>query len=329
MNWRGKKVLVTGAGGFIGSHLVEALIAKGAKTTAYVHYNSRNDWGWIETFNGKTQKKLSVIAGDVRDSENIRRAVRGNEVVFHLASLISIPFSYEATRSYLATNLMGGMNIVQACLEGRVEKLVHTSTSEVYGTAQYVPIDEAHALQAQSPYSASKISADKVAESYFFAHGLRVGILRPFNTFGPRQSARAIIPTIISQALKRKEIVIGSLDPVRDFLFVNDTVEGFIKMAESGRTVGETVHIGSGRGVSVGDLIRTIGRLLGRELRVKSDPKRFRPEKSEVMRLVCDNRKAKKLMGWEPSHSLEDGLRETIAWIDKNPDYFKAELYNV
>lgn len=329
MNWKGKKVLVTGAGGFIGSHLVEALVEKGAKTTAYVHYNSRNDWGWIETFQDETKKKLTVIAGDIRDPENVRKAVRGQDILFHLASLISIPFSYEASRSYLSTNLMGAMNVVQAALEAKIERLVHTSTSEVYGTAQYVPIDEIHSLQAQSPYSASKIGADKIAESYFYTYGLPVGILRPFNTFGPRQSSRAIIPTIITQALKGKEIVLGSLEPVRDFLFVGDTVRGFIKMAESPKTIGETVHIGTGSGVTIKELIAKIGRLMKRDLRVKSDRNRIRPEKSEVMRLVCDNRKAVQLMGWKPDYTLEEGLRETIDWMTRNLKNYKTDIYNV
>ena len=329
MNWKGRKVLVTGAGGFIGSHLVEALVKRGARTTTLVHYNSRNDWGWIEALPETVKKKLSVFPGDVRDPENVRKAVRGQEVVFHLAALIAIPFSYEAPESYLSTNLRGTMNVLQACLEAKVQKLVHTSTSEVYGTAQYTPIDEKHPLQAQSPYAASKIGADKMAESYFYSYQLPVTILRPFNTFGPRQSARAIIPTIITQACSGRKIAVGSIKPIRDFMFVEDTVMGFLRIAESSKTVGETINIGTGQGITIKELIHIIQRITKREFRVISDHRRVRPVTSEVMRLICDFRKAKKLMNWEPTCAVEEGLEKTVQWMDRRLSYYKAHLYNI
>ena len=329
MNWKGRKVLVTGAGGFIGSHLVEALVALGAKTTAHVHYNSRNDWGWIESLPDHVKKRLRVFPGDIRDSDNIRKAVQGQEVVFHLASLISIPFSYEAPESYLSTNSRGTMNVLQASLEAKVKKVVHTSTSEVYGTAQYTPIDEKHPLQAQSPYSASKIGADKIAESYFYTYQLPVTILRPFNTFGPRQSARAIIPNIIMQAHSGGPITVGSIEPVRDFMYVQDTVKGFLKTAESSKTAGETINIGTGQGITIKELIHALQRMMKREFRIISEKRRVRPSKSEVMRLICDFRKAKRLIGWKPTCTLDEGLEKTIHWLSQHLSYYKTGHYNI
>ena len=329
MNWKGKKVLVTGAGGFIGSHLVETLVKCGARPTALVHYNSRGEWGWIETYPDSLKKKVRVIAGDIRDPDSVRKAVQGQKIVFHLASLISIPFSYDAPENYLFTNVRGAMNVLRACMDEKVEKIVHTSTSEVYGTAQYVPIDEGHPLQGQSPYSASKIGADKVVESYFYSYGVPATILRPFNTFGPRQSARAIIPTIISQALSGKDVVVGATDPIRDFLFVEDTVNGFLLAAASEKSIGETIHIGTGTGVTIKKLISITQKLMGKEFHVVTHKERIRPGKSEVMRLVCDNRKARALLKWEPTRNLEEGLRETIDWIAKHLSLYKSRLYNI
>ena len=329
MKWQDKRVLVTGAGGFIGSHLVDELLNKGADVTAFVHYNARNDWGMLEgRYNDKTAD-LKVIAGDVTDSLFVKKAVSEKEYVFHLAALIGIPYSYLAPESYINTNIKGTLNIMQACLDAGVDHVVHTSTSEVYGTAQYTPIDERHPLQGQSPYSASKIGADKIAESFYCSFGLPVTTIRPFNTFGPRQSTRAVIPTIITQALTSNSIKLGSLTPVRDLTYVADTVQGFIKFAESQKTIGKTVNTGSGRGVTIGELADLIIKQVNPNATIIYEKERIRPAKSEITQLLCDNRYAKDLAGWEPQYSLKEGLSLTIDWIKKHISSYKTGLYTV
>jgi len=329
MKWQDKRVLVTGAGGFIGSHLVDELLNKGADVTAFVHYNARNDWGMLEgRYNDKTAD-LKVIAGDVTDSLFVKKAVSEKEYVFHLAALIGIPYSYLAPESYINTNIKGTLNIMQACLDAGVDHVVHTSTSEVYGTAQYTPIDERHPLQGQSPYSASKIGADKIAESFYCSFGLPVTTIRPFNTFGPRQSTRAVIPTIITQALTSNSIKLGSLTPVRDLTYVADTVQGFIKFAESPQTIGKTINSGSGRGITIGELADLIIKKVNPNATIICEKERIRPDKSEVMQLLCDNRYAKDLAGWEPQYSLEDGLSLTIDWMTEHISSYKTGLYTV
>jgi len=329
MKWQDKQVLVTGAGGFIGSHLVDALLNEGADVTAFVHYNARNDWGMLEGRYNDTTPNLSVIAGDVTDAQFVKKVVSEKEYVFHLAALIGIPYSYVAPESYINTNVKGTLNVMQACLDAGVKRVVHTSTSEVYGTAQYTPIDEKHPLQGQSPYSASKIGGDKIAESFYCSFGLPVTTIRPFNTFGPRQSTRAVIPTIITQALTSDTIKLGSLTPVRDLTYVADTVQGFIRFAESTKTVGKTGNTGSGRGVTIGELAEIILRRVNPNSRIVCDESRIRPEKSEVMQLLCDNRSAKDLAGWEPRVSLEEGLALTIDWMKEHIAAYKAGVYTV
>jgi len=329
MKWQDRPVLVTGAGGFIGSHLVDELLKKGADVTAFVHYNARNDWGMLEGRYTDTTPHLRVIAGDVTDALFVRKAVTGKEVVFHLAALIGIPYSYVAPESYINTNIKGTLNIMQACLDEDVSRIVHTSTSETYGTAQYTPIDEKHPLQGQSPYSASKIGADKIAESFYCSFGLPVTTIRPFNTFGPRQSTRAVIPTIITQALTSDRVKLGSLTPIRDLTYVADTVSGFIRFAESKKTVGMTINTGSGRGVTIGELGDIIIRKANPKAKIVCEQKRVRPETSEVMELLCDNRLAGELAGWKPAHSLEDGLDLTIAWMKEHLALYKAGVYTV
>jgi len=326
----GKKVLVTGAGGFIGSHLVEALVAKGAEVKTLVRYNSRNDWGMLENIPSDVKDNLDITTGDIIDFSVVKKAVKNCDIIFHLAALIGIPYSYVAPESYVNTNIKGTLNVMQASLEEGVEKVVHTSTSEVYGTAKYVPIDENHPLQGQSPYSASKIGADMLAYSFFLSFNAPVAIIRPFNTFGPRQSARAVIPTIISQALSEEEINLGSLTPVRDLTYVKDTVNGFIKIAESDESIGEIINIGNGKGISVGELAKKILTLMEcHTTTIRTDEERVRPEKSEVMQLICDNSKAKKTVGWSPQYSLDQGLQETIRWIKLHKKMYKFDAYNV
>jgi len=330
MDLKNREVLVTGAGGFIGSHLVERLVGEGCRVRALVHYNSRGDWGNLKFLPETAMRNVEVISGDVGDPFSTRKAVEGCEVVFHLAALIGIPYSYVAPQSYVQTNVIGTLNVLQASLEYRVKRVVHTSTSETYGTALYTPIDEEHPLQGQSPYSASKIGADKIAESYHRSFGLPVVTIRPFNTYGPRQSARAVIPTIISQILSgKKRIVLGSLTPVRDFSFVKDTVTGFVRLAESPRGVGELFNIGSGKGVTVGEIAGRIAEIIGEPVGIDCDPSRVRPENSEVMTLLCSNAKARDQVGWEPEYSLEEGLKETIDFIRRNLDLYKVDIYNL
>lgn len=333
--WRGDcrmvdgQVLVTGAGGFIGSHLVERLVRDGARVRALAHYNSRNDWGLLELIPAEVRSEVEVVAGDIQDPFGVAKAVAGCEVVYHLASLIAIPYSYLAPQTYVATNVAGAVNVLQAALAHGVRKVVHTSTSECYGSAQYVPIDERHPLQGQSPYSASKIGADKIAESYWRAFGVPVATIRPFNTYGPRQSARAVVPTIISQALEGRDIKLGSLFPTRDLTFVSDTVEGFVRVGNADESVGQVINVGSGREISVGDLAQRILEIVGTDARIVTDEARLRPQNSEVDRLLCDASKAHDLLGWAPRISLDQGLEETVRWIEAHQDRYKPELYNV
>lgn len=328
MNLYGKKVLVTGAGGFIGSHLAEELVRRGARVRAFVRYNSQNGWGWLE--GSAVKEEIEVYTGDIRDYDSVKSSFQDIQAVFHLAALIGIPYSYTSPLAYVKTNIEGTYNVLQAARESGVEKVIQTSTSEVYGTARYVPIDERHPLQPQSPYSASKIGADNLALSYHHSFNLPVVIARPFNTFGPRQSARAIIPTIITQILNgKKEIILGNLTPTRDLNFVKDTVNGFIKIAESDDIIGEVVNIGSGREISIGDLAQLIAGIMQTDIQIIQDKQRIRPENSEVERLVCDNTKIKRHTGWAPGYTLENGLAETVMWLKENVYYYKPGIYNV
>jgi len=324
------KALVTGADGFIGSHLTEMLVAQGYTVKALAQYNSFNSWGWLDSI--ACLDAVEVVTGDVRDPHFCKLLTRDTEVIFHLAALIAIPYSYVAPDSYVDTNIKGTLNICQAAKENGVSRVIHTSTSEVYGSARYVPIDEQHPLQPQSPYSASKIAADAMAMSFYNAFNLPLTVARPFNTFGPRQSARAVIPTIISQiAAGKKQIRLGDVSPTRDFNYVEDTCRGFIALAEAENTIGETVNIGSGREISVFDTLNLIKQSMAGDVEFIVDEQRLRPEKSEVSRLCCDNRKIRMLTGFEPQVGLEEGLQRTIAWF-LNPDnlkHYKADLYNV
>lgn len=329
MNWQGCKVLVTGAGGFIGSHLAERLVELGARVRALVRYNSRNDWGLLELVPPAIRKEIEVVTGDITDPFSTAAAVAGCDIVFHLAALIGIPYSYLAPAQYVAVNCQGTVNLLEAARRQGVRRFVHTSTSETYGTARYTPIDENHPLQGQSPYAASKIGADKLAESYYLAFGLPVAIIRPFNTYGPRQSARAVIPTIITQALTRPVIRLGNLSPLRDLNYVSDTVAGFIRIAETEAAVGEVINIGSGQAVSIGELATRILELLQTDKPIETEAARVRPAASEVMALLCDNTKARQLLGWQPRVSLTAGLQQTIAYIQNHLDRYKAEIYNV
>lgn len=329
MNWENERILVTGGAGFIGSHLTERLVKLGADVRVLVHYNSRNSWGHLEYVATDIVKQVEIFQGDVQDPFSVQKAVDGRSVVFHLASLIAIPYSYLAPASYVETNVKGTLNVMEACLKSGVNRVIHTSTSETYGTAIYEPIDEKHPLQGQSPYSASKIGADKIAESYFRSFDLPVATLRPFNTFGPRQSARAVIPTIISQALASHTVVLGSLAPVRDLTYVQDTVSGFIKIAESERVIGEVINIGNGKGITIGDLAKQIVALLDKDIEIRTEEQRVRPEKSEVMKLICDNSKAEAFMDWRPTFTLDRGLNETIDFIKAHLDHYKPEIYNL
>ncbi len=304
MKLEGKKVLVTGSEGFIGSHLTERLVELGAEVTALVQYNSFNNWGWIDTFSKEVKDNINIVTGDIREYDGMKRIIKGQDVVFHLAALIAIPYSYLSPMAYVKTNIEGTTNVLEACREYEVEKIVHTSTSETYGTALYVPIDEKHPMHGQSPYSASKIGADKIAESFYRSFNLPVVTIRPFNTYGPRQSARAVIPTIISQILAEKtEIKLGGLSPTRDFNYVRDTVEAFIKVAESNKTIGQVINVGSNYEISIGDTVRKIINIIGKDVKILCDEERIRPEKSEVNRLWADNRKIKELTSWNPRYS--------------------------
>jgi len=327
LSWAKRKVLVTGAGGFIGSHLTESLTSLGASVRALVHYNALGSCGWLD--HSPLKEEIEVIAGDICDRDSLHKAMQDVEVVFHLAALIAIPYSYHAPLSYVRTNIEGTLNVLQAARETGGACVIHTSTSEVYGTARYTPIDEAHPLQAQSPYSGSKIGADKLAEAFHLSFGLPVVTVRPFNTFGPRQSARAVIPTIITQALTEDAIRLGNTAPTRDLNFVTDTVAGFVSAAENQQAIGEVINLGTGREVSVRELAQTILKIMGKDLPIKIDDQRVRPQSSEVERLCADNAKAREILHWQPRYALEDGLRQTIDWIRENNERYRRGVYVV
>lgn len=327
--WADTQVLVTGAGGFIGSHLVESLLMQGARVRAFVRYTSRQDLGLLRQLSPGDLAGVEVIAGDLRDEDAVRQAVRGCEVVFHLGALISIPYSYQHPVEVASTNFMGTLNVLTACREFDVQRLVHTSTSEVYGTARRVPIDEGHALQGQSPYSASKIGADKLAESFYCAYNLPVVTVRPFNTYGPRQSARAVIPTIITQALVQDAMQLGNQTTTRDFTYVTDTVDGFLRAAEAQDVQGGVFNLGTGQEISIGELASRIIQIVDRPVVVTLDSERLRPGKSEVMQLLSDNRLAGERLGWSPAVTLEQGLRSTIAWIREHLDLYRVGTYEM
>lgn len=326
----GEKVLVTGADGFIGSHLVEELLLQGYEVRAFVLYNSFNTWGWLDTFPQDVLDRIDVFAGDVRDPNAVRKALDGVDAVMHLAALIAIPYSYYAPDAYVDTNIKGTLNVLQAAKDLRIRRVLVTSTSEVYGTAQYVPIDEKHPYQGQSPYSATKIGADRLAESFYRSFNLPVTIVRPFNTFGPRQSARAVIPTIITQLLAGKtEIHLGSLKPTRDFNYVKDTVRGFIEIMKSEQTIGEEINIATQREISIGQLAEELIRQINPEARIVCEEQRLRPANSEVERLLGCNEKILRLTDWKPQYTFEEGIQETIAFLKDNLNRYKVDIYNV
>jgi NAD dependent epimerase/dehydratase len=327
-----KKVLITGADGFIGSHLTEALVNQGYDVRAFVYYNSFNSYGWLDSISLKTKNQIEFFTGDIRDPNGVREAMKGVDVVFHLAALIAIPFSYHSPDSYIDTNVKGTLNIIQAAKDFQVSRVLVTSTSEVYGTAQFVPITELHPKQPQSPYSASKIGADAIADSFYRSFDLPLTIVRPFNTFGPRQSARAVIPTIISQLLNgAEEIKLGDITPKRDLLFVKDTVNGFLKIAECDKLIGHEVNIATQSEISVGELAQSLINQINPNAKIVSDSIRLRPEKSEVLRLFGSNEKLKSFTNWKQNYSLEEGLAETVEWFSKmeNLQQYKSDIYNV
>lgn len=333
---KNKKILVTGADGFIGSHLTESLVRQGYNVRAFVMYNSFNTWGWLDHIDNEIKKQVEIFAGDIRDPHGVKTALTGCDMVLHLAALIAIPYSYHSPDTYVDTNIKGTLNVVQAARELGIEKVVHTSTSEVYGTAQFVPITEEHPLQGQSPYSASKIGADQIAMSFYNSFDVPVAVIRPFNTYGPRQSARAVIPTIITQlASGRRKIKLGSVLPTRDFNYVKDTVNGFIAVAQSKNSIGQVINIGSNYEISIGDTAKLIADVMGVDIEIETDEQRLRPEKSEVERLWASNDKAKQLLAWEPSYGGKEGLRrgieETVEWftIAENLKKYKADVYNI
>lgn len=336
MSLQGKRILVTGAAGFIGSHLTEELLRRGHEVRAFVRYNSSNSWGWLDTLSRELRSGLDVFAGDIRDPNGVRQAVKGCDVVMHLASLIAIPYSYHSPDTYVDTNVKGTLNVLQAVREYGVERMVHTSTSECYGTARFVPITEEHPLQPQSPYSATKIAADQLALSFHYSFGTPVAVIRPFNTYGPRQSARAVIPTIITQiANGSRRIRLGAVHPTRDFNYVLDTVRGFIAMAETSAAVGQVVNVGSNFEISVGDTCRLIAEVMGCEVEIETEDQRMRPGASEVERLWADNSKARTLLGWQPKYGgragFARGLAETAEWF-ADPNHlarYKADIYNL
>ncbi len=324
-----KKILVTGADGFIGSHLVERLLDLGHEVRAFVFYNSFNNWGWIDTFPKEKRNQIEIFSGDVRDPNGVRAAMKGIDWVFHLAALIAIPFSYYSPDSYVDTNIKGTLNVLQAARELGTSRVMVTSTSEVYGTAKYTPIDELHPFQGQSPYSATKIGADRLTESFYRSFGLPISIVRPFNTYGPRQSARAVIPTIITQLLAGKEeIKLGALTPTRDFNYVKDTVNGFIAIANSDKSIGQEINIATNREMSIGDVAQEIIKRINPMAQIVCDEERMRPEKSEVNRLLGDNSKILQLTDWEIQYTFEKGIAETIEWVSQNMDKYKADIYN-
>jgi NAD dependent epimerase/dehydratase len=332
MNLTSRRILVTGADGFMGSHLVESLLNENCQIRAFTYYNSFNSWGWLDTFSKDKLENIEIIAGDIRDPNGVKIAVKGIDIVFHLAALIAIPFSYHSPDSYIDTNIKGTLNVLQACRDYNIERVIVTSTSEVYGTAQYVPIDEKHPFQGQSPYSASKIGADKIAESFFCSFKTPVIIARPFNTYGPRQSARAIIPTIITQLLNGNEkILLGSLHPTRDLNYVSDICKGMILLAKCDEAIGKEVNIGSNTEISMGTLANMLIKLSKANVKIVSEDLRKRPDKSEVERLVCNNSLMKEITGWEPETSLKEGLLKTIEWFnnEENLKRYKGDIYNL
>ena len=323
--WKGKRAMVTGAGGFIGSHLSEHLVQSGASVRALVHYNALGSSGWLD--DSPMSKNIEIVAGDICDRDSVRQAAKGIEVIFHLAALIAIPYSYRSPTSYVRTNIEGTLNVLQAAKEAQIECLIHTSTSEVYGTAQYVPIDESHPLQGQSPYSASKIGADKLVEAFYRSYDLPVVTVRPFNTFGPRQSNRAIIPTIITQCLNDQVIKLGNIEPTRDLNYVANTVKGFLFAASTPECLGRTINLGSGREISIGNLAKLISKLTGQDIKIHHEEQRLRPQNSEVNRLVANNSLAEKLMGWQPEIDLEEGLKITIEFFENNTERYRSNAY--
>jgi len=329
MDLNNKKVFVTGAGGFIGSHLCESLVKNGANVTAMLHYNSRSDWSNLEFVDDEIKRSITIVKGNVEDSSFIDAKTKDQNIIFHLAALIGIPYSYEAPLSYVKTNIVGTVNILEAARKNEVELVINTSTSETYGSALYTPIDELHPMQGQSPYSASKISADKLAESYYNSFQTPVLTVRPFNTYGPRQSSRAVIPTIISQLLTQDNLILGDLAPMRDFTFVADTVDGFLCAAGHERHIGEVINLGYGKAASIGDTAKIIMDLMGTDKKIFSEDSRIRPKNSEVLHLVSDNSKAKELIGWEPKINFSDGLEKTIKFVSENLDSFKTQTYNI
>jgi len=327
--WRGKRVLVTGAAGFIGSHLVEELVGAGASVRAFVRYNSRNDYGWLEDLPPDVLAEVDIFRGDLANPEAVARSIAGRAVVLHLGALIPIPYSYEHPREYVSANVTGTLNVLEAARRAEVERLVHTSTSEAYGTAQYVPIDELHPLNAQSPYAATKIGADQLALSFWQSFATPVVVVRPFNTYGPRQTARAVIPTIVSQALSGGSVSLGSVTPTRDFLFVRDTALGMMRCAEVEGIEGETINLGTGVEISIGDLAAKIFGLIGVDAEIASGSDRLRPPDSEVERLLADASKAERLLGWQPTVTLDEGLRIVIEWLRGSLAAYKPTIYNV
>lgn len=325
-----KKILVTGSDGFIGSHLTEELIKQGNRVRAFVYYNSYNNWGWLDTLSKEILNEIEVFCGDIRDLNGVREAMKDIDEVFHLAALIAIPFSYHSPDSYVDTNIKGTLNVLQAARDLGTKRILITSTSEVYGTAKYVPMDENHPFQGQSPYSATKIGADRLAESFYKSFNMPITIVRPFNTYGPRQSARAVIPTIITQLLSGAEqIKLGSLTPTRDFNYVKDTVNGFIKISKSDKTIGEEINIATQKEISIGKLAEELIRQINPSCKIICDEERIRPEKSEVERLLGSNKKIKELTNWFPKFSFEEGISETIDWFKNNIKYYKSDIYNI
>ncbi|AFM39673.1 nucleoside-diphosphate-sugar epimerase [Desulfosporosinus acidiphilus SJ4] len=325
----GKRVLVTGAGGFIGSHLTENLVRNGAKVRVFIRYNSRDGRGNLEDLEPRILDEIEIVAGDLRDADVIERSLKGCDTVFHLGALVGIPYSYKNPREVVETNVMGTFNVLTAARDLGVERIVHTSTSEVYGSARYVPIDENHPLQGQSPYSASKIGADKLAESFYAAYDLPVVTVRPFNCYGPRQSARAVIPTLITQAVASQEIRLGNIETLRDFTFVTDTVDGFLKASQREAALGKVINVGSGKEISIGELAQVIIKTLGSKAQIFIDESRVRPKRSEVNRLLADNRLAKEILGWEPRVSLEEGITKTMEWISGHLNRFQIGKYQI
>lgn len=324
------KALVTGADGFIGSHLVEELVKDGNKVKAFVYYNSFNSWGWLDTLSEEIMNEVEIFTGDIRDPNGVREAMKDVNEVYHLAALIGIPFSYHSPDSYVDTNIKGTLNVLQAARDFELERVLITSTSEVYGSAQYVPIDENHPYQGQSPYSATKIGADRLAESFYRSFNMPITIVRPFNTYGPRQSARAVIPTIITQLLAGKEeIKLGSLTPTRDFNYVKDTARGFVEIAKARETIGQELNIATQNEISIEKLAKELIKQINPKAKIVTDEERIRPDKSEVDRLLGSNKKIKELTNWEPKYTFEEGLTETIEWLKKNLDQYKTDIYNV